>query len=320
VSVAYGAPAIASPADASFGGGPQSAVQYATGVPLFSDYEQQCASNRVYSSSMMYAPPFYQVDLGRNIHVTDVQLWTAASFQTWLSPVQVYLTNVSGVSPASNAFSAGGVSPCWTTPADGAAVASLQTPPPHRACAAWGRYVTLTLAPAVDGSCHNTANPGNCTLRLCALLVFAAPPPPPPRPPPAPPKPRPAPPALPAPTPSLPWYIILSIVGGMLLGLAALWYTLAPRRRHTLFRGPSHESLPPAQPWKRGVTDGTWLPASHDAAELQARRDQLQREIEMLSLVSPTEPQQAAPPQQPAQVETYVDNSPYPTTYRTHWQ
>jgi hypothetical protein len=71
----------------------------------------------------------------------------------------------------------------------------------------------------------------------------------------------------------LAWYIILAIAVATLMGLAALYLLLAPRRPRGL------PPLPPGQLWERGVTKGTWR-------QVVSRKEQLQREIQMLEMVA----------------------------------
>ena len=185
-SVAFNAPVTASPADAAFGGGAAQPVQYSDGFQLFSNYSALCPQDRIYSSSSLYAPPYFQVDLGRPTLVQDVQLWTGAAFRDWLSPVSVYVTPTPQLS-YNLSFLPASRQPCFTY-ASNLSVASIETPSPHHQCQQTGRFVTLTLTPGADGSCRNTAHPEACVLRLCALLVYGSPAPAPPSPPP--PRPR----------------------------------------------------------------------------------------------------------------------------------
>jgi len=76
------------------------------------------------------------------------------------------------------------------------------------------------------------------------------------------------------------------------MGLAALYLLLAPRRRR------DNSDLQPqtrGQVWERGVTHGTWAPMAMYQADVESRKVQLQREIEMLSVVGSDGHGQEAP-------------------------
>jgi hypothetical protein len=185
-------------------------------------YASLCAAaSQVYSSVPGDAAPSYQVDLGTLALVTDVQLWTAAAFSAWLSPVSVY------VSPGP---SLAGAPACFSY-ASNASVVSVQ-----QRCASpiLGRYVTLVLTG------DNSGQPGSRMLKLCSLMAFGAflapPPPRSPSPPPLPlpssPPPWPPSPAL-VPYNSSRWKIIVAVVVTVFGAVMAcfLCYFLCSRAR-----------------------------------------------------------------------------------------
>jgi DNA-binding beta-propeller fold protein YncE len=219
-NLAFGANVFVS--SISAGGAATAAINYATDVPLFESYAQQCAvayGAGFQSAGGGDATPHYQVDLGAPAVVTDVQLWATVGYAAWLAPISVFVTNSSSFDQTSS-------QPCYVFSAPDATTASLQ-----HTCLGLGRYVTLALL------ANNTAAPQEAVLRFCALLVFGAfaPAPPPPLPPPAPPQ---APPAPGQPFTPLQWWLVLIVLClclvlcAILLGAVAQCCLLRRRGAH----------------------------------------------------------------------------------------